>query len=221
MLDKLNLKISEGQFVSIFGPNGAGKTTLIRILSTLMRPTSGEFSINDHDWKEEPEAVRASIGMLSHSPMVYDELTPYENLVFYGKMFGLNPNKLDERVRIFLRKVGLIHRMYDRVGTFSRGMKQRLSIARVLIYNPKVLFLDEPYTGLDPQATKLLDSLLIKFNRSGGTVVMTTHNLERGLRLGNRILVLARGNIKLDQPSKKLNIKKLTSKYQQVIEEDD
>jgi ABC-type multidrug transport system ATPase subunit len=111
--------------------------------------------------------------------------------------------------------------MYDRVGTFSRGMKQRLSIARVLIYNPKVLFLDEPYTGLDPQATELLDSLLIKFNRVGGTVVMTTHNLERGLRLGDRILVLARGNIKLDQPSKKLNIKKLTSKYQQVIEEDD
>jgi ABC-type multidrug transport system ATPase subunit len=158
--------------------------------------------------------------MISHSPYLYDELTAYENLEFYGKMFNIRSEKLKERVKSLLRKVGLAHRMFDRVGTFSRGMKQRMAIARVLLYKPKVLFLDEPYTGLDPNATELLDSLLYDFNKKGGTILMTTHDLERGLRASNRVAILVNGKIEYDERSSNLDIRKFKKIYQQVIKGD-
>jgi ABC-type multidrug transport system ATPase subunit len=204
----------------MFGPNGAGKTTLIRILSTLSRATSGEFSINNFDIKENPIDIRQSIGMVSHSPFLYDELTAYENLEFYGKMFNVRSDKLKGRVKELLREVGLQHRMFDRVGTFSRGMKQRMAIARVLLYKPKVLFLDEPYTGLDPNASDVLDSLLYDFNRKGGTILMTTHDLEHGLRSSSRVAILVNGRIEFDERSDKLNAKKFKNIYRKVIKGD-
>ena len=161
----INLKVKKGQFLTLFGPNGAGKTTLIKILSTLMRPTAGKFYINNYDVNEDPGEIRQSIGMISHSPLLYDELTPLENLQFYGKMFYVEPSKLDRIAKDLIRKIGLHHRMYDRVETFSRGMKQRVSIARAIIHKPQVLLLDEPYTGLDQNASSLLEKILDDFKR--------------------------------------------------------
>jgi ABC-type multidrug transport system ATPase subunit len=200
--------------VTIFGPNGAGKTTLIRILSTLTRPTDGEFSINNCDLKDDAGEIRQQIGMLSHAPFLYDELSPYENLKFFGKMFNLEPGKIHNRVKGLLREVGLSHRTHDRVGTFSRGMKQRVAIARAIIHKPKVLLLDEPYTGLDQNATTVLNEILKDFKSSSGTIVLVTHDLERGLKLSDRIAILSEKKIVFEGKSKDLTIKELKSIYQ-------
>jgi len=211
------LEVPNGQFISIFGPNGAGKTTLIKILSTIMRPTSGEFFINKYSAKEEPIEIRKNIGVISHSPFLYDDLLAIENLQFFGKMFKVNNNKLQIRIKNILRKVGLQHRMYDRVGTFSRGMKQRLSIARAIIHEPEVLLLDEPYTGLDQNASELLDKILLNFKTKGGTIIMATHNFERGLKLSDRVIILAKGKTIFDSNSKELKVKKFKFIYQRLI----
>ncbi len=216
MLNNINLEISQGQFFTIFGPNGAGKTTILKILSTLMKPSSGEFYINDYDPREDPNEIRRSMGMISHSPFLYDELTPMENLQFFGKMFNVNHLKLEKISKDLIKKVGLSHRMYDRVETFSRGMKQRLSIARAIIHDPEILLLDEPYTGLDQNASDLLEKILKEFKKKKGTIILATHNLERGLRMGDRIAILVNGKIRYDTESKNLNLKKLTSIYQQL-----
>lgn len=211
------MEVPNGQFISIFGPNGAGKTTLIKILSTIMRPTSGEFFINKYSAKEEPIEIRKNIGVISHSPFLYDDLLAIENLQFFGKMFKVNNNKLQIRIKNILRKVGLQHRMYDRVGTFSRGMKQRLSIARAIIHEPEVLLLDEPYTGLDQNASELLDKILLNFKTKGGTIIMATHNFERGLKLSDRVIILAKGKTIFDSNSKELKVKKFKFIYQRLI----
>lgn len=182
-----------------------------------MRPTSGKFSINKYNNKEDSVEIRQNIGMISHSPFLYDELSPIENLIFYGKMFNIDNKKLRDRAKALLRQVGLQYRMFDRVATFSRGMKQRLSVARAIIHRPKVLFLDEPYTGLDQNASKLLDKILHDFKAKGGTAIMVTHDLERGLRLSDRIAVLVNGKIMHDTDSKHLNLEKLKKTYQQLI----
>ena len=217
MLNKFNLKVPKGQFLTVFGPNGAGKTTLIRILSTLMRPNSGEFSINEYSIKDEAVEIRQSIGMISHSPFLYDELMAIENLQFFGKIFNVEGKKLKKRSKGLLNKIGLHHRMYDRVGTFSRGMKQRLSIARAIIHEPEVLLMDEPYTGLDQSASGLLEEILMDFKRKGGTIMMTTHDLERGLRMSDRVAILVNGKIQFDSESKNLNVKKLKKIYLELI----
>lgn len=219
VLRNLDLEVTKGQFVTVFGPNGAGKTTLMKILSTLMRPMSGEFTVNNHSVQDESNEIRQSIGMISHSPFLYDELTALENLLFYGKMFHLDTTELEPRAKRLLKRVGLFHRSYDRVETFSRGMKQRLSIARAIIHDPKVLLLDEPFTGLDPPGSKMLEQILLRFKRNGGTIIMATHNLERGLRLSDRVIILIRGTIEYDSATQKLSVKKLNSIYQNLTED--
>jgi heme ABC exporter ATP-binding subunit CcmA len=209
--------VDTGQFLTLFGPNGAGKTTLIRILSTLMRPSAGEFSVNGHNFKDEAIEIRQSIGVISHSPFLYEELTAYENLKFFGRIYNVPSNQLESRVKELLRQVGLQYRMYDRVDAFSRGMKQRLSIARAIIHRPKILFLDEPYTGLDHNASKLLNQILNDFIRDSGTILMATHDFERGLRISDRVLILGKGKIKRDLQTKDLNIKKFKNIYQSAI----
>jgi ABC-type multidrug transport system ATPase subunit len=182
-----------------------------------MRPTSGEFSINSYSANDEPIELRQSIGMLSHAPFLYDELLAFENLQFFGRVFKVKNNELKPRIKNLLRKVGLQHRMYDRVGTFSRGMKQRLSIARAIIHEPKVLLLDEPYTGLDQNASKLFDNILLDFKNKGGTIIMATHNFERGLKLSDRVVILTKGKVMFDSRSKDLSIKELKKIYQELV----
>lgn len=191
-LDKVTFSLPEGAFLSIFGPNGAGKTTLVRMLSTLARPTSGTIRVMGEDAKEDPDKVREHIGLISHNSMLYPDLTAMENLMFVARMYGLRHP--EERVRELLRAVELDHRRHDDVRTFSRGMTQRLSIARALINDPDVVFLDEPYAGLDPHAIEIFDGLL-EMLRDGRTFVMVSHDLQKGFASCTHALVLARGRV--------------------------
>ena len=191
-LDKVSIEVPEGAFLSIFGPNGAGKTTLVRTLATLSRATSGTALVAGFDAKEEPDKVREHIGLISHNPMLYPDLTAMENLMFTAQLYGVV--NAEERVRELLRAVELDHRRFDVVRTFSRGMTQRLSIARALMNDPDVVFLDEPYAGLDPHAVEIFDELIEQL-RDGRTFIMVSHDLQKGFDVCTHALVLARGRV--------------------------
>ncbi|MEE0706008.1 MAG: ABC transporter ATP-binding protein [Adlercreutzia sp.] len=191
-VDDVSFTLPEGAFLSVFGPNGAGKTTLLRMLATLSRPTEGTIEVGGISLKEEPDRARESIGLISHNPMLYPDLTAEENLLLYAKLYGVeNPQK---RVIELLDAVGLKHRRLDRVRTFSRGMTQRTSIARALINDPSLVLLDEPYSGLDPHAIEIFDEL-IESVRENRTFVMVSHDLDKGLALASHVLVLAKGRV--------------------------
>jgi heme exporter protein A len=192
-LDGLDLDVAEGEFLTLVGPNGAGKTTFIRILSTLTRPTRGSVRVAGYDLGKQGSAVRRRIGLASHQTLLYDDLSAEENLRFYGRMYDV-PD-LEEGITTLLQRVDLDHRRHDLVRTFSRGMQQRLSLARALLHDPAILLLDEPYTGLDQQAAEVLREVLVSLGGRSRTVLMTTHNLERGLELCDRAAILFNGRI--------------------------
>ena len=191
-VDDVSFALPEGSFLSIFGPNGAGKTTLLRVLATLARPTSGEASIAGIDIKENPDDARGRIGLISHQSMLYPDLTAEENLLLYAQLYGV----VDPQARVdeLLDAVGLSHRRLDLVRTFSRGMTQRVSIARALVHDPDVVFLDEPYSGLDPHAVDIFDALIEQV-RGDRTFVMVSHDLAKGFSMCTHALVLARGRV--------------------------
>jgi len=195
VLNGLDLSVPAGTFLSIFGPNGAGKTTLLKILATLARPNSGTVTVDGWDLAKDGAEIRSVIGVVSHSPFVYGELTVEENLRFFGRLFGLGPAGLEARVRELLDSLGLAHRARDRSEILSRGMRQRLAIARALVHRPRVLLLDEPHVGLDPKASAVLDRTLRSFKDGGGTVVMITHDLAKGLEMADRLAFLFRGRM--------------------------
>ncbi|OFW33839.1 MAG: ABC transporter, partial [Candidatus Aquicultor primus] len=187
-----SFELEKGGFLSLFGPNGAGKTTLVKILSTLVAPSEGTVSVAGLDPYKNSAAIRSKIGLISHSPLLYLDLSAEENLKFYGAMYGVD--NLDARIDELLEQVELDHRRYDLVRTFSKGMTQRLAIARALLHRPSVLFLDEPHTGLDPHAVDILESLLDTI-RQDHTFIMITHNIERGLALCSKAMILYNGQI--------------------------
>ena len=190
-LDGVDLEVPSGAFLSIFGPNGAGKTTLLRMLALLSRPTRGELSLLGVDALEEPDSLRSRIGLISHKPMLYGDLTARENLRFFASLYGdVDEARIDE----LLRLVELDHRCNDCARTFSRGMQQRLSIARALVNDPELVLLDEPYSGLDPHAAELFDELIGRV-RHGRTFVMVSHDLEKGFAMCSHALILARGRV--------------------------
>ena len=198
VLRKVDLALKRGDFLALFGPNGAGKTTLIQILCSLMRPTSGEVSVAGYDTQTDKEALSKTIGVISHHTFLYNNLTAFENLKFYGKMYQV-PELLD-RIEALLALVGLREHMHDQVQTFSRGMQQRLSVARAIIHNPRILFLDEPYTGLDQHGAEDLKQLLREFQDQGKTVIMTSHDLNKGLELCNYAAILKSGTLVYKEP---------------------
>lgn len=187
----VSLEVPRGESLVIFGPNGAGKTTLLKILATLIRPTSGTVRLFEADPRGDP-ALRRLIGVVSHHSYLYGGLTALENLLFAGRLYAVPDTA--ERAKALLDAVGLWERRDDLVRTYSRGMLQRLSIARALMHDPPLLLLDEPYTGLDRHAagvfTRLLDGL-----RGTRTIVMTTHSIEQGLALCDRMAILVDGSI--------------------------
>ena len=193
----VDLGVDTGEFVTLVGPNGAGKTTLLRILATLTKPTKGSVRIAGLDPVKNGEQARRLIGFLSHHTLLYDDLTAEQNLNFYAQMYDLD--NASARIADLLEQVRLTARRRDLVRTFSRGMQQRLSVARAVLHRPQVLLLDEPYTGLDPNAAQVLTDLLAELAGEGCTVLLTTHNLERGLALGQRMLVLSQGRIVYDE----------------------
>jgi heme exporter protein A len=194
VLRNLDFQARSGEFVALLGPNGAGKTTFLRILSSLSGPTMGKVRIAGHELPRQASAVRRRLGVVSHMPLLYGDLTAEENLKFYGRMYGLSD--LEDTINRTLELVGLANRRRDLVRTFSRGMQQRLAIGRAVLHNPDVLLLDEPHTGLDQDACEMLDAILRQVAASGRTVVMTSHDLTRVEDLATRFDVLTRGSVR-------------------------
>ena len=213
-LDGVSFELPAGSFLSIFGPNGAGKTTLLRVLATLARPTAGTVRVGGVDLKEHPDKARSLIGMISHQPMLYPDLTAEENLVFYANLYGVEHP--EERARELLDAVGLSHRCLDAVRTFSRGMTQRVSIARALVHNPEIVLLDEPYSGLDPHAVDIFDRL-IENVRGDRTFVMVSHDLAKGFSLCSHALVLARGRVVVFAPKDDLDYGEFDRLYHATV----
>jgi heme exporter protein A len=217
VLDNISFELEKGGFLSLFGPNGAGKTTMVKIIATLVAPTKGQVRLGGMDPYKDSAAIRAKIGLISHSPLLYLDLSAEENLKFYGAMY--NVENIDQRIDELLDQVELSHRRYDLVRTFSKGMTQRLAIARALLHRPSVLFLDEPHTGLDPHAVDIFEGLLDQI-RDDHTFVMITHNIERGIALCSKAMILYNGKIAFYQNKDELDIDMFKTVYQQRVKGD-
>jgi heme exporter protein A len=216
VLRGLDFSVPEGEFVAVVGPNGAGKTTLLRILASLARPTLGEVRLAGRRLPAQAGAVRRMLGVVSHQPLLYGDLTAEENLRFYGRLYAIP--ELESRVQQALDTVGLRPRRRDLVRTFSRGMQQRLSIGRAILHQPLVMLLDEPHTGLDPQAAGMLDGVLAEVTGEGRTVVMTSHDLQRAAALADRVDVLTGGVIAASVRSGELDPRDLPELYRKVTD---
>lgn len=207
----ISLQVARGEVAAIFGPNGAGKTTFLRILSGLSRPSSGHVLINGQPLRADPEAARRQVGVIAHQSFLYGELTAAENLWFYGRLHGL-PDPA-QRVEQALHDVGLSERAADRAATFSRGMLQRLAIARAMLHNPSILFLDEPFTGLDQHAAAMLAGWLRRLHSQERTILLVTHDLDQGLGLADRIVIFAAGRIVFDQRTGSMRTEEFRQAY--------
>jgi heme exporter protein A len=192
VLKGLSFGLERGGFLSIFGPNGAGKTTMLRVLATLLTAGAGTVRVAGNDVREDPMPVRRAIGFISHNPLLYPHLTAQENLRFYADMYGVDGR--EARIAELLERLELSHRRYDIVRTFSKGMRQRLAIARAILHRPRVLLLDEPHGGLDPRAVDIFDGLLAEI-RAEHTFVMATHDIAKGLELSTRLMIIEDGRI--------------------------
>lgn len=193
VLRELDLQVPWGQTLTVLGPNGSGKTTLIKALVTLAQPDSGEIHINGLSTRRRGAHVRRVIGVVTHEPLLYDGLTGAENLRFFARMFALD--RIEERISAVAAQMGVTDRLDTRVGTLSHGMRRRFSIARALLHSPRVLIMDEPESGLDQQALKLLEDLISDKSNPNRTILMTTHNIGRGIALADRVAILSRGRI--------------------------
>lgn len=217
VLRGLDFQVREGEFVALLGPNGAGKTTFLRILASLSRPSMGEVWIAGFRLPSQAAAVRRSLGVVSHLPLLYGDLTAEENLRFYGRMYMV-PD-LNRRINDVLEMVGLEIRRRDLVRTFSRGMQQRLAIGRAVLHDPQVMLFDEPHTGLDQDACAMLDNVLSEVAAMGRTVVMTSHDLARAADLATRFDVISRGVIATSVRRDEIDPNDLLAYYRQAIQE--
>lgn len=216
VLRGLTLSIERGEFVALLGHNGSGKSTFLRLLTGLTAPTSGHLTIGGWQIPQEMAAVRAQIGLVAHRSLLYENLTARENLMFFGRLYGLSGRELDSRISDLLGRVGLGKRAHDQVRTFSRGMSQRLSIARALLHDPAVLLFDEPYTGLDQTAMNALDRLLLEAHQGGRTIIMTTHQIDKAVQIAHRAMIIARGVIAYDGQTDRLDVSGLAAEYARV-----
>jgi len=214
VLRGLELQVEPGEFLALLGPNGAGKTTLLRILASLARPNAGLVRIAGYSLPREAAAVRGKLGVVSHLPLLYGDLTAEENLRFYARMYDLTD--VERRVTGALDLVGLRARRRDLVREFSRGMQQRLAIGRAMLHDPEVLLFDEPYTGLDQDAAQMLDELLRQVAGRGRTVLMTSHDLLRSASLATRLDILSRGVIARSLDPRGMAPGELAALYAQV-----
>jgi heme exporter protein A len=214
-LKNVNLQLNRGEFLTIFGPNGAGKTTLIKILSTITKASSGEISIGGFSLEKEPEKIRRQIGVMGHQTFLYEDLTAEENLKFYGKLYDVK--NLNGTIEKIISEVGLELRRNDRVRTFSRGMQQRLSIARAMLHEPSVLLLDEPYTGLDQHASEMLSGWLKELRSQHRTILMVTHDLEQGIDLANRVAIINKGKIVFEKERSAIDPKRFRETYFEYV----
>jgi len=198
----LDLEVREGEVFGFLGPNGAGKTTTIRLLCALISPTSGTAEVAGYRLGKNDEAIRASVGILTEQPGLYERQSAEDNLLFFAELFGLRPALARSQTERYLRLMGLWDRRSDAVATFSRGMKQKMAIARAATQEPLILFLDEPTTGLDPDAARTVREFIVQIRGEGRTVFLCTHNLDEADRLCDRIAFFRRSVIRIDTPAK-------------------
>jgi heme ABC exporter ATP-binding subunit CcmA len=195
VLRGLDFKVDGGEIVALMGPNGAGKTTLLRVLSTLIEPSEGSILLNGVDVRDDPVVARKAIGVVGHSTYTYDDMTALENLKFYWAMNGLASKDFEKNGKKLLERVGLAHRMNDRAAVFSKGMRQRLSIARAIVHSPSVLLLDEPFSSLDQKGIDILSQILTEERSKGCAIMIVTHDIQRISALADRADLLLGGKI--------------------------
>lgn len=191
----ISFDIKEGEIFSLLGPNGAGKTTTISMLSTLYAPTSGDATIAGHSITKSPMDVRNAIGVVPQDLALYEDLSARENLTFWGQMYGLSGSALKNRVEEVLSQIGLVDKAKDRIKTYSGGMKRRVNIGVGLLHKPKLLFMDEPTVGIDPQSRRAILDTVKDLNKQGMTVLYTTHYMEEAEELSNRVGIIDHGEL--------------------------
>lgn len=213
-VDRVDIALAPGECLAVLGPNGAGKSTLLRMVATLLRPDAGSLAICGEDLPAGALRARAAIGYLGHDPLVYLDLTPRQNLELYADLHGLPDAR--ERIDAGLDRVGLRARSFDPVRTFSRGMAQRLGLARALLHDPVLLLLDEPYAGLDAAGARLLDGVLADLGPERGAV-MVTHEVERGVALAGRVMVLRAGRVVLQEDVSGADGPAFRARYEELV----
>ena len=195
-LDGLNVEVKQGEVFGFLGPNGAGKTTTVRLLNGVLSISAGQATVLGFDVATQAAAVRRRVGVLTENPSVYDSLTARENLAFVGDLYGVPAGTLAARINTVLAEFGLTDRADDRVASYSKGMRQRLAIARVILHEPELIFLDEPTSGLDPEAARMATDLIQQLSHQAGrTVFLCTHNLDEAQRLCDRVGVIDKGSL--------------------------
>lgn len=199
-VDGLVLTVKPGEIFAFLGPNGAGKTTTVRMLACLIAPTRGEAHVAGYRVGVDNDSIRAQIGILTESPGLYEKLSAYQNLDYFARLYGLSGEERDQALKRYLGMLGLWERRDETVAGFSKGMKQKLAIARALLHEPKIVFLDEPTSALDPEAAKVVRDFIAELKSEGRTIFLCTHNLDEADRLADRIGVMKQRLIQVDTP---------------------
>jgi heme exporter protein A len=216
ILRGVDLSIKKGETVAILGPNGAGKSTLLKVLATLIKPTSGLIKVNNMDLKKNHIEIKKIMGYLPHSSLLYDHYTPLENLVFFGDIYGVK--NVEQRAIALVKEVGLSFFLNEPVKNFSRGMIQRIAIARAIVHEPEILLLDEPHTGLDQGAIAILNNVILSMKAKGTTTLMVTHDFKQAAEICDRIIIIKNGKIVDDFKIEKQNLGFVSEKYEQLVE---
>ncbi len=196
-VENISFDIGESEIFGFLGPNGAGKTTTIRMLSTIISPTSGSINIDNRDTKSGGEHIRSIIGLLTESPGLYEKISAYANLDYFSSFYDITPERRRKNIEKYLKMFGLWERKDDLAGTYSKGMKQKLALSRALVHEPKILFLDEPTAGLDPESAYMVRNFIESLKKEKTTVFLCTHNLEEASNLSDRVCIIKRKIIRI------------------------
>ncbi len=216
-VDHIDLTVHRGEIYGFLGPNGAGKSTTIRMLCTLLAPTSGSASVDGYDIGKQGNEVRKRIGLVSEKMIMYPRLTAFENLMFFGRLYGIDRGALRKKSEELLEMVKLTPFKDKLVGGFSSGMRQRINVIRAVLHDPDILFLDEPTTGLDPQSTRFVRDLVKELKQRGHTIVLTTHIMEEADELSDRVCIIDNGKIMAVDPPQALKEKYNTNSLLDVF----
>lgn len=216
ILRGVDLSIKKGETVAILGPNGAGKSTLLKVMASLIKPTSGTVKMNGLDLKKDHIKIKKILGYLPHSSLLYDHYSPLENLIFFGNLYGVKD--VEKRAVELVKEVGLSFFLNEPVKTFSRGMIQRIAIARAIIHEPDILLLDEPHTGLDQGAISILNNVILKMKEKGTTTLMVTHDFKQAAQICDRVIIVKNGKIVDDFTIKEQGLEIVSKKYELQVE---
>ncbi|ERK28435.1 ABC transporter ATP-binding protein [Clostridium intestinale] len=196
VVDKLSFTVNEGEIVGLLGENGAGKTTTLRMISTMLKPTEGSVVVNGYDVIKQPDKVRNEIGILFGGDVgIYDRLTAKENIQYFGRLYGMTDDEINNRIEELSKDLDMKEYIDRRAGKFSRGMKQKVSIARTIVHSPKVMLFDEPSTGLDVSAARVIHDFIIKCKGENKTILLSSHSMREVEKLCDRVVIINKGKL--------------------------